>query len=60
MLDDLHSKWLDVQLMDTTTSEKTIAKLCSIFATHGLPQQIATYNGTTFTSEQLIGGIYKT
>ena len=52
MLADAHSKWLNVQIMDTITNEKTIVRLCSIFATHGLPQQIVTDNGPTFTSEQ--------
>ena len=52
MLVDAHSKWLDVQIMDTITSEKAIARLRSIFATHGLPQQIATDNGPTLTSEE--------
>ena len=52
VLVDAHSKWLDVQVMDTITSEKTIARLCLIFATHGLPQQIVTDNRPTFTSEQ--------
>ena len=47
---DAHSKWLDVQLMNSITSETTIAKLKDIFATHGLPQKIVTDNGTSFTS----------
>ena len=49
VLVDVQSKWLDVQII---TSEKTIARLWSIFATHGLPQQIVRDNGPTFTSEQ--------
>ena len=52
MLVDAHSKWLDVQVMDTITSEKIIARLRSIFSTHDLPQQIVTDNGPTFTSEE--------
>ena len=52
VLVDAHSKWLDVQIMDTITSEKTIARLPSIFATHGLPQQIVTDNAPTFTSQE--------
>ena len=47
---DAHSKWLDVQLMNSITSETTIAKLKDIFATHELPQKIVTDNGTSFTS----------
>ena len=51
VLVDAHSKWLDVQIMNSITSETTISRLRSIFATHGLPQQIVTDNGPTFTSE---------
>ena len=51
VLVDAHSKWLDVQIMNSITSEMTISRLRSIFATHGLPQQIVTDNGPTFTSE---------
>ena len=47
---DAYSKWLDVQLMNSITSESTIAKLKDIFATHGLPQKIVTDNGPSFTS----------
>ena len=47
-----YSKWLDVQLMNSITSETTIhvAKYKDIFATHGLPQKIVKDNGTSFTS----------
>ena len=37
---DAYSKWLDVQLMNSITSESTIANLKDTFATHGLPQKI--------------------
>ena len=46
---DTYSKWLDVQLMNSITSESTIAKLKDTFATHGLPQKIVTDNGPSFT-----------
>ena len=49
---DAHSKWLDVQIMHSITTEKTIEKLRSVFATHGLPRQIVTDNGTSFTSDK--------
>ena len=51
VLVDAHSKWLDVQIMSSITSEMTISRLRSIFSTNGLPQQIVTDNGPTFTSE---------
>ena len=35
---DAHSKWLDVQIMHSITTEKAIEKLRSVFATHGLPR----------------------
>ena len=47
---DAYSKWLDVQIMKSITSENTIAKLKDIFTTHGLPQKIVTDNGSSFTS----------
>ena len=50
VLVDAHSKWLDVQIMQSTTSENTVRKLQDIFATHGLPQKIITDNGSVFTS----------
>lgn len=49
---DAHSKWLDVKIMQSITSEKTIEKLRSVFATHGLPKQLVTDNGRSFTSDK--------
>ena len=50
VLVDAHSKWLEVQLIHSITTENTIRKLQDIFAVHGLPQKIVTDNGSAFTS----------
>ena len=47
---DANSKWLDVVSVPSATTQHTIAKLMSIFATHGLPEMIISDNGTVFTS----------
>ena len=47
---DAHSKWLEVVSVPSATSLHTIAKLTSMFATHGLPEMIVSDNGTAFTS----------
>ena len=52
VLVDAHSKWLDVHLMNSITSSKTIETLRSVFATHGLPHKVVTDNGPSFTSEE--------
>ena len=52
MVVDSQSKWLDIQIMQSLTTEKTIEKLQSIFSTHGVPKQIVTDNDTSFTSEK--------
>ena len=49
---DTHSKWLDVQVMSSITTAKTIEKLRMLFANHGLPNRIITDNGPSFTSEE--------
>ena len=41
---DSHSKWLDVQIMQSISTSKTVEKLWSVFATHGLPQTIVSDN----------------
>ena len=52
VLVDAHTKWMDVQVMSSTTSAKTIEKLREIFSTHGLPLKIVTDNGSAFTSQE--------
>ena len=52
ILVDSHSKWLDVQVMQSISSNKTIEKLRVIFATHGLPHKVVSDNGPSFTSEE--------
>ena len=52
ILVDAYSKWLTVEVMNSITAEKTIQKLRTIFATHGIPHKIVTDNGPTFRSEQ--------
>lgn len=49
---DAHSKWPEVIMMTSTTSEKTIAALRSMFARHGLPEQLVSDNGPQFTSSE--------
>ena len=49
---DAHSKWLDIHCVNNATTEITIAKLRSTFATHGLPEIIVSDNGAVFTSQE--------
>jgi len=49
---DAYSKWLNVELMQEITAEKTIQKLRTVFSSHGITNKIVTDNGPTFHSEQ--------
>jgi hypothetical protein len=49
---DAHSKWLEVVPMSTTTTEKTLEVLRSMFARYGLPEQLVSDNGPQFTSTE--------
>ena len=49
---DAHSKWIDVQIVNSTSADTTIAKLHTIFATHGLPEQLVSDSGSGFMSAQ--------
>lgn len=51
VLIDSYSKWVEVFLMRSTNSEKTIEKLRTVFAAYGLPEEVVTDNGPQFTSE---------
>ncbi|XP_036335034.1 uncharacterized protein K02A2.6-like [Rhagoletis pomonella] len=49
---DSFSKWLEVFLVKSTSSQSAIKPLRSLFATHGLPDEIVSDNGTAFTSDE--------
>ena len=49
---DAHSKWIDAHIVGTATSQATIEKLRSTFATHGVPDVVVCDNGTAFTSAE--------
>ena len=53
ILVDAHSKWAEVVEMSHTSAARTITVLQQLFATHGIPEQIVTDNGSQFTSEEL-------
>ena len=48
---DAHSKWLEVHCVNSATTETTLEKLRTTFATHGLPKVLVSDNGSVFTSE---------
>ena len=47
-----HSKWPEVAVMKSTSSERNIEELRSIFSHFGLPQQLASDNGLQLVSEE--------
>ena len=49
---DSHSKWLEVEIMSSVTSEATIEKLQEMFARFGIPMQLVSDNGPQFTSRE--------
>lgn len=49
---DAFSKWIDVLIVNSTSAECTINKLRSIFTIHGLPEQVVSDNGPSFTSAE--------
>ncbi|XP_040072060.1 uncharacterized protein K02A2.6-like [Ixodes scapularis] len=51
VLVDVHSKWVEVFVMSSTTAEKTMEKLRSVFAAYGLPEEVVTDNGPQFTAK---------
>ena len=52
ILVDAHSRWLEVYIVPSTSSEATIKVLRHIFSTHGLPHQLVSDNGPSFTSQE--------
>ena len=52
LLVDTHSKWLEVFITSSATSEVVIEELRTCFARFGLPELIVTDNGPCFKSEE--------
>lgn len=50
---DAHSKWPEVAIMKSTTTEKTIEKLGEIFSRFGAPVQLVSDNGPQFVSQEM-------
>ena len=50
ILIDVHSKWIDVHWMASTTSYNSIEILRQSFSLHGKPEVLVLDNGTPFTS----------
>ena len=48
---DAYSKWMEVEIVTSATTEATANKLRPMFATHGLPEILVSDNGSTFTSQ---------
>ncbi|XP_054275129.1 uncharacterized protein K02A2.6-like [Macrosteles quadrilineatus] len=47
---DSFSKWMEVFLMGSISTGKTIEKLRTLFSAYGLPEELVCDNGTSFTS----------
>ena len=52
LLIDAYSKWPEVHVMESTTTETVTKHLQQIFATHGIPHQIVSDNGLHFMAEK--------
>ena len=49
---DYYSRWLEIKLLKTTTSEAVIKKLKEIFAVHGIPDILLSDNGPQYMSHE--------
>ena len=49
---DYYSRYMEIEVLRSTTADKVIASLRKIFLTHGLPVSITTDNGSQFISEE--------
>ena len=52
ILIDAYSRWLDVHIVPSTSTEATIKVLKQVFSAHGLPRQLVSDNGPEFTSQE--------
>ncbi len=52
---DTYSKWLEVEIMPSITSMRTIKSLRHMFAREGLPKELVSDNGPQLTSDEFTG-----
>ena len=52
LLVDAHTKWIDIHIVSSATSQSTIEKMRKTFATLGLPEMLVTDNGSVFMSSE--------
>ena len=52
VLVDAHSKRPEVVEMKSTTAEKTIDVMRTLFGSYGIPEQVVSDNGPQFTSDE--------
>ena len=52
VLIDAHSKWMEVEPVESATTKTTVEKLRKIFSTHGIPEKLVSDNGSVFTSQE--------
>ena len=50
---DAPTKWIDVEIVNFTSVVSTIIKLCSLFATHGISEQLVSDNNQVFEARNL-------
>ena len=52
VLVDAHSKWLEVSVVSSCSSQQAIKFLRHVISTHGLPEVLVSDNGSAFVSEE--------
>ena len=53
-------KWIEAHLIDSTSLSATVAVLCSVFAVHGILEQLVSDNGSEFKEFFEKNGIHHT
>ena len=54
VLVDAHCKWPEVKEMKSTTAEKTIEVLRTLFVSYAIPEHMVSDNGPQFTSDEFM------
>ena len=49
---DYFSRFFEMEKLGSTSSKAVITKIKRVFATHGIPQQVISDNGTQYTSQE--------